>query len=167
MKTVVGICSDHAGFEMKEFVRGWLRDKGMEYKDFGTYSTDSCDYPDFAHPLALAVEAGECYPGIAVCGSGNGIAITLNKHQGIRAALCWNAELAHLARLHNDANVLVMPGRFISTEEADMILTDFFDTAFEGGRHQLRVDKIPAILIITYIYHYFNNSQIHCITELC
>ncbi len=144
MKTVVGICSDHAGFEMKEFVRGWLRDKGMEYKDFGTYSTDSCDYPDFAHPLALAVEAGECYPGIAVCGSGNGIAITLNKHQGIRAALCWNAELAHLARLHNDANVLVMPGRFISTEEADMILTDFFDTAFEGGRHQLRVDKIPV-----------------------
>ncbi len=143
MKTV-GICSDHAGFELKEFVRGWLRDKGMEYKDFGTYSLDSCDYPDFAHPMALAVEAGECYPGIAVCGSGNGIAMTLNKHQGIRAALCWNAELAHLARQHNDANVLVMPGRYISTEEADMILTEFFNTAFEGGRHQLRVDKIPV-----------------------
>ena len=143
MKTV-GICSDHAGFELKEFVRGWLRDKGMEYKDFGTYSLDSCDYPDFAHPMALAVEAGECYPGIAVCGSGNGIAMTLNKHQGIRAALCWNAELANLARQHNDANVLVMPGRYISTEEADMILTEFFNTAFEGGRHQLRVDKIPV-----------------------
>ena len=144
MKTIVGICSDHAGFELKEFVRGWLRDKGMEYKDFGTYTTDSCDYPDFAHPLALAVEAGECYPGIAVCGSGNGIAITLNKHQDIRAALCWNAELAHLERQHNDSNVLVMPGRFISTEEADMILTEFFNTAFEGGRHQLRIDKIPV-----------------------
>ena len=143
MKTV-GICSDHAGFELKEFVRGWLRDKGMEYKDFGTYSLDSCDYPDFAHPMALAVDAGECYPGIAVCGAGNGIAMTLNNHQGIRAALCWNAELAHLARQHNDANVLVMPGRYISTEEADMILTEFFNTAFEGGRHLLRVDKIPV-----------------------
>ena len=121
MKTI-GICSDHAGFELKEYVRGWLEAKGWAYKDFGTYSTESCDYPDFAHPLALAVEAGECYPGIAICGSGEGISITLNKHQGIRAALCWTAEIAHLARQHNDANVLVMPGRFISTEEADMIM---------------------------------------------
>lgn len=88
----IGICCDHAGFELKEYVRGWLEAKGWEYKDFGTYSTDSCDYPDFAHPLALAVEAGECYPGIAICGSGNGISMTLNKHQGIRAALCWTAE---------------------------------------------------------------------------
>lgn len=103
----IGICCDHAGFELKEYVRGWLEAKGWEYKDFGTYSTDSCDYPDFAHPLALAVEAGECYPGIAICGSGNGISMTLNKHQGIRAALCWTAEIAHMARLHNDANVLV------------------------------------------------------------
>ena len=87
MKTI-GICSDHAGFELKEYVRGWLEAKGWAYKDFGTYSTESCDYPDFAHPLALAVEAGECYPGIAICGSGEGISITLNKHQGIRAALC-------------------------------------------------------------------------------
>ena len=108
MKTI-GICSDHAGFELKEYVRGWLEAKGWAYKDFGTYSTESCDYPDFAHPLALAVEAGECYPGIAICGSGEGISITLNKHQGIRAALCWTAEIAHLARQHNDANVLVMP----------------------------------------------------------
>lgn len=106
MKTI-GICSDHAGFELKEYVRGWLEAKGWAYKDFGTYSTESCDYPDFAHPLALAVEAGECYPGIAICGSGEGISITLNKHQGIRAALCWTAEIAHLARQHNDANVLV------------------------------------------------------------
>lgn len=141
---IVGLCCDHAGFELKEFVRGWLKAKGIEYKDFGTYSTDSCDYPDFAHPLASAVETGECYPGIAICGSGNGISMTLNKHQGIRAALCWTPEIAHMARLHNDANILVMPGRYISTQEADMIMTEFFDTAFEGGRHQKRIDKIPV-----------------------
>lgn len=143
MKTI-GLCSDHAGFELKEYVRGWLEAKGWPYKDYGTYSTESCDYPDFAHQLAQAVEAGECYPGIAICGSGNGINMTLNKHQGIRAALCWTAEIAHLARQHNDANVLVMPGRFIGTEEADMIMTEFFNTSFEGGRHQRRIDKIPV-----------------------
>lgn len=143
MKTI-GLCSDHAGFELKEYVRGWLEAKGWPYKDYGTYSTESCDYPDFAHQLAQAVEAGECYPGIAICGSGNGINMTLNKHQGIRAALCWTAEIAHLARQHNDANVLVMPGRFIGTKEADMIMTEFFNTSFEGGRHQRRIDKIPV-----------------------
>ena len=141
---IVGLCCDHAGFEPKEFVKGWLQAKGLEYKDFGTYSTESCDYPDYAHPLALAVESGECDPGIAICGTGNGIGMTLNKHQGIRAALCWNAEIAHMARLHNDANILVMPGRYISTAEADMILTEFFSTSFEGGRHQRRIDKIPV-----------------------
>lgn len=143
MKTI-GIASDHAGYELKQCVRTWLEAKGWEYKDFGTYSTESCDYPDFAHPLANAVEAGECYPGIAICGSGNGINMTLNKHQGIRAALCWIPEISHLARQHNDANVLVMPGRFITTDEADKILTEFFNTAFEGGRHQRRIDKIPV-----------------------
>ena len=142
MKTI-GLCSDHAGFELKEFVRSRLEKKGCPYKDFGTYSAESCDYPDFAHPLALAVEAGECYPGIAICGSGNGIGMTLNKHQGIRAALCWKAELSHLARQHNDANVLVLPGRFITTQEANDILEEFFNTTFEGGRHQRRIDKIP------------------------
>lgn len=141
---IVGLCCDHAGFELKEFVKGWLQAKGLEYKDFGTYSTESCDYPDYAHTLALAVESGECDPGIAICGTGNGIGMTLNKHQGIRAALCWNAEIAHMARLHNDANILVMPGRYISTAEADMILTEFFSTSFEGGRHQRRIDKIPV-----------------------
>ena len=140
----VGLACDHAGYEMKQIVMRELDVRGIAYKDFGTYSTDSCDYPDFAHPLALAVEAGECYPGIAICGSGNGISMTLNKHQGIRAALCWTAEIAHMARLHNDANVLVMPGRYISTEEADMIMTEFFSTEFEGGRHQKRIDKIPV-----------------------
>ena len=143
MKTI-GLASDHAGFELKEFVKQWLEQKGWEDKDFGTYSTASCDYPDFAHPLAEAVEAGECYPGIAICGSGEGISMTLNKHQGIRAALCWIPEIARLARQHNDSNVLVMPGRFIDTATADQIMTEFFNTAFEGGRHQARIDKIPV-----------------------
>lgn len=141
MKTI-GLCSDHAGFETKEFVKQLLEEKGLPYKDFGTHSTASCDYPDFAHPLALAVEAGEVYPGIAICGSGNGIAITLNKHQQVRAALCWQPELATLARAHNDANILVMPGRFISLEEAKAIVESFFETPFEGGRHITRINKI-------------------------
>lgn len=141
---VIGLACDHAGFELKEYVRSWLTSKGLQYKDFGTYSTESVDYPDFAHPLAKTVEAGECYPGIAICGSGNGINMTLNKHQGIRSALCWIPEIAHLARLHNDANILVMPGRFINTEEANKILNEFFSTEFEGGRHQRRIDKIPV-----------------------
>ena len=138
----IGLASDHAGFELKEYVKTWLKAKNYPFEDFGTYSTDSCDYPDFAHPLALAVEAGECYPGIAICGSGNGISMTLNKHKAIRAALCWKEELAVLARAHNDANVLVMPGRFISEEEALKVMDAFFSTPFEGGRHQRRVEKI-------------------------
>lgn len=143
MKTI-GLASDHAGFELKQYVKQWLEAKGWAYKDFGTYSAESCDYPDFAHSLAQAVESGECYPGIAICGSGEGISMTLNKHQGIRAALCWQPEIAKLARQHNDANVLSMPGRFISQEKADQILTAFFSTSFEGGRHQKRIDKIPV-----------------------
>lgn len=140
----VGLASDHAGFELKQFVKHYLENKGITYKDFGTYSADSCDYPDFAHPLAQAVEDGECYPGIGICGSGEGISMTLNKHQHIRAALCWIPEIAHLARQHNDANVLVMPGRFIDTVMAEKIMDEFFSTAFEGGRHQRRIDKIPV-----------------------
>jgi ribose 5-phosphate isomerase B len=142
MKTI-GLCSDHAGFKIKEFAKQVLIEKGLPYKDFGTYSEESCDYPDFAHPLAFAIENGEVYPGIAVCGSGAGISMALNKHQGIRAALCWSAEVAKLAREHNDANVLVLPGRFISEEEARKAIDVFLSTAFEGGRHQKRVDKIP------------------------
>ena len=135
MKTI-GLASDHAGFELKQYVKQWLDARGWSYKDFGTYTAESCDYPDFAHPLALAVEAGECYPGIAICGSGEGIGITLNKHQGIRAALCWIPEIAHLARQHNDANVLVMPGRFITCEEADRIMTDSdFKQDLRGPTH--------------------------------
>lgn len=141
---MIAICSDHAGFELKSIIEGYLEADNKEIKDFGTYSAESCDYPDFAHPCAKAVESGECYPGIAMCGSGNGIAMTLNKHQGIRAALCWTPELARLARQHNDANVLVLPARFINPVDALAIVDTFLETPFEGGRHQRRIDKIPA-----------------------
>ncbi|MCD7709800.1 MAG: RpiB/LacA/LacB family sugar-phosphate isomerase, partial [Porphyromonadaceae bacterium] len=114
------------------------------YKDFGTCSAESCDYADYAHPLALAIEKGECYPGVAICGSGNGIGMTLNKHQGIRAALCWTEEISRLARQHNDANVCVMPARFIDIDTARRIVEAFFHTGFDGGRHQRRIDKIPV-----------------------
>ena len=140
----IGLASDHAGYELKQYVIDYCRAHGYAYKDYGTYSTESCDYPDFGHALANGIEAGEVYPGIAICGSGEGISMTLNKHQGIRAALCWIPQIAHLARQHNDANILVMPGRFITPEEANPILTEFFNTPFEGGRHQKRIDKIPV-----------------------
>ena len=140
----VALCSDHAGYATKQAVIEYLKKNNIEYKDFGTYSEESCDYPDFAHPCALAVECGECYPGIAVCGSGEGINITLNKHQGIRSALCWIPEVARLARQHNDANVLAMPGRFVTNEEALEMVKTFLSTPFEGGRHQRRVEKIPV-----------------------
>ena len=143
MKTI-GLACDHAGYELKEYVKQLLNEKGLPYTDFGTYSTESCDYPDFAHALANAFEKGEVYPGIAICGSGNGIAMTLNKHQKVRAALCWNEEIARLARAHNDANILVMPGRFISKEEATKAVNIFLSEPFEGGRHQRRIDKIPV-----------------------
>ncbi len=141
----VGICCDHAGFELKNIIEGYLESQGIAYKDFGTNSTDSCDYPDFAHPCAAALEAGEVYPAIAICGSGNGIGMTMNKHQGVRAAHCWDIEIARLAREHNDANCLVLPARFIEPELALELVRTFFSTAFEGGRHQRRIDKIPAI----------------------
>ena len=142
--TPIGMCSDHAGYELKSIIQGYLEANEIEYKDFGTYSTDSCDYPDFAHPCAEAIERGECYPGIAMCGSGEGISMTLNKHQGIRAALCWAPEIARLARQHNDANVLVLPARFIAPEVALEIVDIFLNTPVEGGRHQGRIDKIPV-----------------------
>ena len=113
---MIGLCSDHAGYELKEYIKTLLDARGLSYKDFGTYSSDSCDYPDYAHPMAEAIERGEVYPGIAICGTGNGIGMTLNKHQGVRAALCWRSDIAQLARAHNDANVVVVPGRFISLE---------------------------------------------------
>jgi len=139
---VVGLASDHAGFELKEFVKQYLTEKGIPFKDYGTNSEDSCDYPDFGHALAQGMEKGEVYPGIGICGSGEGIAMTLNKHQNIRAGLAWIPEIAHLIRQHNDANVLVMPGRFINHEMARKIMDEFLSTNFEGGRHQRRVEKI-------------------------
>lgn len=141
---MIAICSDHAGYELKSIIEGYLEANNLEFEDFGTFSAESCDYPDFAHPAARAIEEGKCYPGIAMCGSGNGIAMTLNKHQGIRAALCWNTELASLARRHNDANVLVLPARFIEPALALQIVDTFLSTGFEGGRHQRRIDKIPV-----------------------
>lgn len=140
----VGVACDHAGFPLKQFVIQYLESKGYQYKDFGTYSDTSCDYPDFAHPLAEAIESGECYPGIAICGSGEGMVMTLNKHQGIRAGLAWDKEVAGLIRQHNNANVLVMPGRFIANKLAETIMDEFFKTPFEGGRHERRVEKIPV-----------------------
>lgn len=140
----VAMCSDHAGYELKNIIQGYLEAQDIEYTDFGTNSTNSCDYPDFAHPCAEAIEKEECYPGIAMCGSGNGIQMTLNKHQGIRAALCWTVELAKLARQHNDANVLVLPARFIEPTLALDIVDAFLNTEFEGGRHVNRVNKIAV-----------------------
>lgn len=141
---IIGLCSDHAGYEMKKIIEGYLEAKGIKCHDYGTCSTESCDYPDFAHPCAEAVENGTHRRAIALCGSGNGIAMTLNKHQGIRAALCWLPELAALAKQHNNANILVLPARFISYEEAVKIVDAYLDAKFEGGRHQRRIDKIPA-----------------------
>lgn len=140
----VAFCSDHAGYEMKKELVNYLTGKGLITDDLGTYSAESCDYPDFAHKCADAVESGRDYPGIAMCGSGNGISMTLNKHQGIRAALCWTPELARLARAHNNANILVMPARFISVEQAKAIVDAFLSTPFDGGRHERRVNKIPV-----------------------
>lgn len=142
MKQRIGIACDHAGYEMKEFLTGWLDAKGFEVTDFGTHSEESVDYPDFGHPLAAAVAAGELPRGLALCGSGQGMAITCNRHAGVRAALAWETEIASLSRRHNDANVLVLPARFIDNDAALAIATTFLETAFEGDRHQRRIEKI-------------------------
>jgi len=143
MKTI-GIASDHAGFALKEAIKEQLGAQGYCLVDFGTHSNQSMDYPDVAHPLASALEQGRVAMGIALCGSGNGISMTLNKHQGIRAALCWTSEIALLARQHNDANICVLPARFISSDIALEIVDTFLHTSFEGGRHQNRIEKIPC-----------------------
>ena len=140
----IGIASDHAGVEMKTRLMSYLLGKGYEIVNFGTYSAESMDYPDVAHPLALAVESGAVDCGIAFCGTGEGMAMTLNKHQGIRAGLAWNPQIAALTRQHNDANILVMPARFISWRMVTMITRTWLSTPFEGGRHQRRIDKIPV-----------------------
>jgi ribose 5-phosphate isomerase B len=140
----IAIGGDHAGFEYKSELIKLLNAEGYEVKDFGPFSTASCDYADFAHPVAVAVENQEFRFGILLCGSANGVMITANKHQGIRAGLAWNTEVAALVRMHNDANILGIPARFVSLEEAIEITNVFLETEFEGGRHQLRVNKIPC-----------------------
>lgn len=141
---VIGIGGDHAGYEYKEAIIKFLKQKGYGVLDFGPGSTASVDYPDYIHPLAASVEKGRSAIGIAICGSGNGVAMTANKHQGIRAALCWKEELATLARQHNNANILCIPARFVSLDLALNMVNAFLDTPFEGGRHESRVNKIPC-----------------------
>jgi ribose 5-phosphate isomerase B len=143
MSQIIPIGADHAGFQLKSEVIKHLESKGYQVKDYGCYSEESIDYADFGHPVADHVEANEGAKGIVICGSGNGINMTVNKHQGIRGALCWKKEIAQLAREHNDANILTLPARFISVEEALEMVDIFWNTAFEGGRHQKRIDKIP------------------------
>lgn len=140
----VAIGADHAGFEYKTSIKQFLESKGFQVNDLGTYSADSVDYPDFAHPVAQAVEKKDADWGILICGSGNGVAITANKHQGIRAALCWSVELAQLARQHNDANIICLPARFVALQEALLMVETFANTEFEGGRHSNRVAKISC-----------------------
>ena len=140
----IGICSDHAGVEYKARLCAYLERKGYEVRDFGTDSTQSCDYADFAHPMACAIENGECQCGIAICGTGNGMAITLNHHRAIRAGLAWGTAIAALVKQHNNANVLVLPARFISYNMAVSCVRTWLTAEFEGGRHQRRIDKIPV-----------------------
>lgn len=140
----IAIGADHAGFDCKEELISFLEAEKLTFKDYGTFNKDSVDYPDFAHPVARAVETGEAAFGILLCGSANGVAITANKHQGVRAAICWGEELAELARKHNNANVICIPARFVSDGLAEKMLDSFMNTAFEGGRHEKRVEKIAC-----------------------
>ncbi len=142
-KMKISIGSDHAGFELKEKVKQYLNNiKGVELNDWGCYSEERCDYPDFGHAVAKDVSLGKCDFGIVICGSGNGINMSANKWSGVRSALCWSSEISHMARLHNDANILALPGRYISEVEAFKCVDEFLNTGFEGGRHQDRIEKI-------------------------
>jgi len=143
-RKIVALASDHAGFELKETIIKYLKDKGYKVKDFGSFSDEPVDYADFAHPLALFVESDENVIGISICGSGNGINMTVNKHRGIRSALCWNEEISRLAREHNDANICALPGRFMDKDTALKIIDIFLNTEFSGGRHLERINKIPV-----------------------
>jgi len=142
----ISVASDHAGYELKEIIIKWLKEKGYEVTDEGPFSVGSVDYPDYAHKTASKVNGGECERGIVICGSGNGVSMTANKYINVRAALCWNEEIVTLARQHNDANILGLPARFISAEEALKMTELFFTVPFEGGRHQTRIEKIKKKL---------------------
>jgi ribose 5-phosphate isomerase B len=142
-KTItIALGADHAGFKIKQQIKEYLQMKGYSFKDFGANSDEPSDYPDFAHPVACAVEKGEFTYGIVVCGSGNGVNMVVNKYQGIRSGLCWNKEMAHIVRHHNDANICTLPGRFINEDEAREIVDEFLNTEFEGGRHLRRINKM-------------------------
>jgi len=140
----IAIASDHAGYFLKEKVKKYLMNEKYEIKDFGSFSDENVDYPDYAHPLAIAVANGDFDLGISICATGNGMNMTVNKHQGIRGALCWNEEISKLARAHNNANLCAIPGRFVSEPEALLIVKTFITTGFDGGRHKKRIDKIPV-----------------------
>lgn len=142
MENMIAIASDHAGYSMKQSIKKYLKNQGFDVKDYGTDSYKDVDYPDFGHPLAVAVESGQCKIGISLCGSGNGINMVTNKHQGIRGALCWNTEIARLARSHNDANICSLPARFVDINLAKEIIDVFLSTPFDGGRHKKRIKKI-------------------------
>jgi len=144
MTEMIGLASDHAGYEMKETLIKWLKENGLKVMDFGCYNPEPCDYPDFAHSLARAVADGTCGMGISLCGSGNGINMVVNKYPSIRSALCWNEEISALARAHNDANICAIPARFIPVELAVRIVKVFLETPFDGGRHMRRINKIPV-----------------------
>jgi len=144
LKKPIAIGSDHAGYDYKESLISFLEGKGLAFKDFGTHSKESADYADFAHPVASAVDNGEAAFGILICGSANGVAMTANKHQGVRAAICWGEELAQLARGHNDANIICIPARFVREGDAEKMVALFITTDFEGGRHGRRVEKIAC-----------------------
>ena len=139
----IALASDHAGYDKKQTLIRYFKEKGIDYKDFGCFSSESCDYPDFAHPIADAIDKGVFEFGVTFCGSGQGISMTANKHQNVRSALCWIPEIAILAREHNDANICAIPARFVSDQEVIAIVEAFFSADFEGGRHALRVAKIP------------------------
>ena len=140
---VIAIASDHAGYKKKQAIKKYFEKKGIEYKDYGCFTDESCDYPDYAHLIAGAIERGQYETGVTFCGSGQGINMTANKYQNVRSALCWIPEIAVLAREHNDANICAVPGRFVSDEEAERIVEAFLNSEFQGGRHARRVDKIP------------------------
>lgn len=144
MDKKIALAADHAGYELKECIKHYLADRGFEVIDFGTNSAESVDYPDFAHKLGDAIDKEEVQRGIAICGTGNGISMALNKHQKVRCALSWNKEIAALGRQHNNANVVALPARFITEEEAKQVVQTFLDTPFEGGRHERRVNKIAC-----------------------
>ena len=147
MKEIIPIASDHAGYELKKIVIDYLKSKDFEVEDMGTYSSDSVDYPDFAHKVGSAVNKGTYKRGIVICGSGNGVQMTVNKYPNVRCALCWNEEIAQLGRQHNDANIISMPARFVSSELALKMVDIFLNTEFEGGRHQRRVEKINKLIL--------------------